>query len=161
MPPLTPEDYLEQLRALRAQVAEVTPLTAAERKALRNQTIASDVVLQASINIIDAHPSVGRGVDHTAAEVRSMDAETYRWMEVEGELRLQLSGVIGANLVRRQRVSLIAMQAYVIGSQLARHPDYADLIPWVEEIKRLRRIAKRRKRASDTPPEAPPAVTPE
>jgi hypothetical protein len=49
---------VEQLRALRAQIGEVTPLTAAQRKALRGRTKTSNPILQASINVIGALENV-------------------------------------------------------------------------------------------------------
>jgi hypothetical protein len=58
---------------------------------------------------------------------------------------MMLQGIVGANLVRRQRVTLIAGQAYNIGAQLARDPANAVLRPHVEEIKRLKRITRRKK----------------
>jgi hypothetical protein len=39
-----------------------------------------------------------------------------------------LNGVAGANLVRRQRIALIAGQAFNIGTQLARDPANAVLV---------------------------------
>ena len=72
-----------------------------------------------------------------------------------------LSGVAGANLVRRQRVALIAAQAYGISTQLARDPANAVLVPHVQEIKRLKGFA-RRKKAVQAPssPKSPAPVTP-
>jgi hypothetical protein len=60
-----------------------------------------------------------------------------------------LNGVSGANLLRRLRIDLIAAQAYTIGSQLARDPANAILLPHVEEIKRLKRVSRRRKAAPE------------
>ena len=77
--------------------------------------------------------------------------ESNRWTAVEDELRTMLNGVAGANLIRRQRVVLIAAQAYNIGAQLARDPAYAVLVPHLQEIKRLRSF-KRRKKAAPAPP---------
>jgi len=151
---VTPEEFVEQLRAIRKQMAEVRPLTAPERKALRNQMINSNAVLDSSINIIDAHQSL-RILSFSAEEVRALHEEADRWTAVEAELRSLLSGVAGANLVRRQRVSLLATQAYMIAAQLARDPANADLIPYVLEVKRLRRAARRRKSSGDVAPETP------
>ncbi len=148
-----PEEYIERLRAIREEMGEVHPLTAAERKALRNQIIASDEVLHKSINIVDVHPSIQQSLARTSEEIRAMQIEADRWTSVEAELRLMFEGVRGANLIRRQRISLIAMQAYVIGAQLARDPANADLVPHVETIRHLRRMAKRR--GTNKPAEAP------
>lgn len=149
----TPEEYVDRLRALREEMAEVQPLTAAERKALRNQIITSDAVLNSSINIVDAHPLVQQSIARTSDELRVMQAEANRWTAVEAELHALLKGVSGANLIRRQRLSVLALQAYLVGAQLARDPAHSDLVPHVVEIRRLRRIARRRR--ADTPDDTP------
>ena len=50
-----------QLRAMRAQIGEVTPLTPEQRKTLRNRARTSNPVLQASINVIGALDNVVAG----------------------------------------------------------------------------------------------------
>jgi hypothetical protein len=71
------------------------------------------------------------------------------------------SGIAGANLVRRQRVALLAGRAFNISTQLARDPAHAVLVPHVQEINRLKSF-KRRKKAAPAPgtPPPPPPVTP-
>jgi hypothetical protein len=68
------------------------------------------------------------------------------------------NGVAGANLIRRQRVALIAGQAFNIGEQLARDPANAVLVPHLQEVKRLKSIKRRKKTAPA--PGTPPPVTP-
>ena len=143
--PLPPEAVVEQLRATRAQIAEVAPLTGPERQLLRNRTRTSTTVLQASINIIGALDVVEQAVGHPADEVRQLFADANRWTAVEDELRGMLNGVSGANLIRRQRLAFIAAQAYTIGTRLARDPAYAILLPHIQEIKRLKSFKRRRK----------------
>ena len=157
---LEPEAVVELLRALRAQLGEVTPLTKAERRLLLRQAKTTNPVLQASINMIGAHDQVSLAVAQPADGVRRLYDEANRWTAVEDELRALLEGVAGANLVRRQRITLIAGQAYNIGTQLARDPANAVLRPHVEEIKRLKRSARRRKagEATQSPPPAPSSV---
>jgi hypothetical protein len=53
-PPLTPEQFVEELRALRARIADVMPLTPAQRRLLRYQADLAEPVIHASINIIGA-----------------------------------------------------------------------------------------------------------
>ena len=74
---------------------------------------------------------------------------------MEVELRTMLEGVVGANLVRFQRVALIAGQAYNIGTQLARDPANAVLRPLVEEIRRLKRATRRKKPGEAAQPPSP------
>lgn len=159
---LEPEAVVEQLRAIRAQLGEVTPLTKSERRLLLRQAKTTNPVLQASINMIGAHDQVSLAVAQPADGVRRMYDEANRWTAVEDELRALHEGVAGANLVRRQRITLIAGQAYNIGTQLARDPANAVLLPHVEEIKRLKRSTRRKKtaEAKQSPPPAPSSVTP-
>ena len=149
-PTLAPETVVEQLRVMRGQIGEVSPLTSAQRKTLRNQTRSNNPILQASINVIGALDNVSQAVGQPADGVRQLYDEANRWTAVEDELRGMLNGVSGANLIRRQRIALITAQAYTIGSQLARDPANAVLVPHVAEIKRLKSFT-RRKKASPAP----------
>ena len=156
---LTAEEVVDGLRAMRARIAEVAPLTAVQRKQLRNQGRTSNPILQASINVIGALDNVAQALGVPAAEVRELYDEANRWTAVEDELRTLLNGVAGANLVRRQRVALIAAQASIIGSQLARDPAHAILKPHVEQLKRLKSFSRRNKKAAPEEP-APAPGTP-
>jgi hypothetical protein len=165
-PALTPEAIVDGLRAMRAQLGEVTPLTPQQRIELRNRARTSNPILQASINVIGALDNVSQALGQPAGTVRQLYEEANRWTAVEDELRMMLSGVAGANLVRRQRVTLVAAQAYSIGAQLARDPAHAVLLPHVQEIRRLKSFTRRKKAAQvpgTTPPPAPqpPATTPQ
>ncbi len=157
-PALDPETVVGQLRALREQIGEVTPLSADERQLLRRRGRTTNPILQASINVIGAFDRVSQAVAQPAEGVRRLCDEADRWTAVEDELRTMLKGIAGANLVRRQRIALITAQACNIGSELARDPANAMLLPHVEEIKRLRRLARRKKTAK--PPQSPPAPAP-
>ncbi len=157
-PTVTPEAVLDQLRAV--QIGEMMPMTAAQRKTLRNHARTANPVLQASINVIGALDNVSQAVGQPSEEVRQMCDESNRWTAVEDELRMMLNGVIGANLIRRQRVALIAGQASAIGSQLARDPAHAILVPHVQEIKRLKSFKRRKKAAPATATQSSAPDTP-
>ncbi len=169
-PLLSPEVVVEQLRVMRGQIGEVSPLTPEQRKTLRNQTRTTNPILQASINVIGALDNVAQAVGQPAGDVRQMYDEANRWTAVEDELKAMLNGVAGANLIRRQRIALVAAQAFTIGAQLARNPANAVLVPHVQEIKRLKSF-NRRKKAAQAPgspaspapgaPQSPAPVTPE
>jgi hypothetical protein len=161
-PTLAPEVVVEQLRVMRGQIGAVAPLTSKQRRALRVAGRTSNPILQASINVIGALDNVAQAVGQPAADVRQMYDESNRWTAVEDELRAMLNGVAGANLIRRQRVALIAGQAYSIGTQLARDPANAVLVPHVQEIKRLKSFSRRKKaaQAPGTPQSPAPGTTP-
>jgi len=154
---LAPEAVVDQLRVLSTQMGEVTPLTAAQRKALRGRLRTPNPVLQAQINVIGALDNVEQAIGQPADGVRSLHEESNRWTAVEDELRTMLNGVAGANLIRRQRVELLAAQAYSIGAQLARDPAHAVLVPHVQEIRRLKSFSRRKKAAQAPNPPASPA----
>jgi hypothetical protein len=157
---LNPEAVVEQIRSLRSQMDEVTPLTAAQKRILRGQLRKqSDAIVASSINVIGALDNVAQAIGQKPEEVRRLQVDWNRWTAVADELRGLLNGVEGANLVRRQRLALISAQAYSIGTQLARDPAHAVLVPHIQEVKRLKSFSNRRKTAEDsqspTPKQAP------
>jgi hypothetical protein len=157
-PGVTPEEMVQQLRAWRRQ-AEFAPLTPEQRKQLRDRIRLPDNVVLESINAIGAHGRVEKGVGVPAEDVLQLVDKGNRWKAVEAELRTALNGIAGANLLRRYRLEVIATRACSITAQLVRDPDNAILIPHVEEIKRLRSIARRRKRQQASEPQPPESET--
>ena len=139
---LSPEAVIEQLREISAQIEEVTPLTPAQRRDLRNRTKISEEAISASAAAIGMSDNVARAIGLSAADVQALQMAAIRWAAVEGELRAFLNGISSANLARRYKLALIAMQAYSISTQLARAPENEHLVPIVEEMKRLRRKRK-------------------
>jgi hypothetical protein len=158
---LTPEVVISQLRAMREQMPDLAPITTKQRDVLRRLGRTSEAVLQASLNVIGASDNVSSAVGQPIEDVRGLQDESNRWTAVEDDLRTLLNAVSGANLVRRQRLALLAGQAYTIGAQLARDPAHAVLVPHVREIKRLKKIARRKKPAADVPPPETPAPAPQ
>ncbi|MEA2342063.1 MAG: hypothetical protein QOF63_232 [Thermoanaerobaculia bacterium] len=157
---LTPEAVIEQIRTLRSQIDAVTPLSKAQRNQLKQRTRSQPApIVDASIGVIGSSATVAQAVGQPLVDVLQLQTESVRWGHVADELRSFLKGVEGANLVRRERLAFIAAQAYSFGSQLARNPDNADLVPQVEEIKRLKSFV-RRKKAAQVPQPPSPAPTP-
>ena len=158
--PLTPEELIAQLRLLRSLIEEVTPLTKEQSKQLRQRVrLHTKPVLDASINVIGVLDNVSQAIGQPLDEVRQLQNDALRWDAVADEARAFLKGIEGANLVRRQRLALIAAQAYAIGSQLAKDPEKAVLLPHVEEVKRLKGVS-RRKKAAPAPQTPAPAPAP-
>jgi hypothetical protein len=157
-PALSPEELVDLLRSARVRIPGVAPMTVKERKLLRRQAKTSEPIVQASINVIGALDNVSQAVGQPADVVRQMSDEANRWTAAEGELRATLNGVAGANLIRRQRIALITGQAVNIGTQLARDPANAVLVPHLQEVKRLKSF-KRRKQTAQAPA-TPPSPAP-
>ncbi|HEX7190557.1 MAG TPA: hypothetical protein VF381_03190 [Thermoanaerobaculia bacterium] len=158
-PGITADALIEQLRSLNSQIPAVTPMTQQERKHMRNRARTSHDVLKASISVIGADGMISQAIGQPPDAVQELVDESVRWQRAEDELRAMLNGVAGANLVRRQRLSALAARACGIGTQLAKDPEHAALVPHVEEVKRLRKIG-RRKKPAPTPQTPPPAASP-
>lgn len=154
-PNLTPQAVVEQLRAIRNQIAEVQPLTPEQKKSFRGLSRnMNNETLQASISVIGSSDIIQQSVGKSE-DARSLYDESNRWTEVEDELRTMLSGIAGANVVRRQRLALIASRAYGIGNQLARDEEHVILKPQLAEVKRLKTLARGKKREPNGPSPAP------
>jgi hypothetical protein len=157
---LTPDAVIEQLRSMRTQIDEVAPLTKEQRALLKSRLrLQPSPVVNASINVIGVIGNVSQAIGHPLDNVRQQQDEALRWDAAIEEARAFLKGIEGANLVRRQRLALIGVQAYTIGTTLAKDPANAVLVPHVEEVKRLKSAA-RRKKAADAPQTTPAPATP-
>lgn len=156
---LAPEEVIAQLRTVRSQIDAVEPLSKEQRKLVRQRlrSLAKPVV-EAAINVIGVLDNVSQAIGQPLDEVRQLQSDTLRWEAVADEARAFLKGVEGANLIRRQRLAVIAAQAYTIGAQLAKDPPKSVLVPHVEEVKRLKGATRRKKAArvpdQSTPPKA-------
>ena len=158
---LTPEGVIAQLRTMRSQIDEVAPLTQEQRRRLKRRLRPHlQPVVDASINVIGVLDNVSQAIGQPLDNVRQLQDDALRWDAAVDEARAFLKGLEGASLVRRQQLTMIAAQAYSIGSQLARDPAKAVLVPHVEEVKRLKGITRRRKTAQAHQTPAPPSTPP-
>jgi hypothetical protein len=152
-PILAPEAVIEQLRALRQGIPDFVQLPIPDARALRIVARADAEFLKAAISVVGMSAAVQTAVGMTADEMlHDADAVT-RWVAVENELRALLEGITAANLVRRHRLGLAALQSYHVGRQLIRKKENADLLPYVATMRRLNRFGKRR--AAKPPAPAP------
>ena len=157
---LTPEEVIAQLRTMSSQIEEVTPLTLAQRKLIRQRLRPHPkAVVEASINVLGVH-DVSQAIGQPLDDVRRWQADSLRWEAAADEARAFLKGIEGANLVRRQRITFVATQAYSIGAQLAKDPAKASLVPHVEEVKRLKGASRTKKKAKAPQTPKTPKTTP-
>jgi hypothetical protein len=154
---LEPEAIVEQLRALRLQIPDYHQLQVTDARSLRRVAHVAGDFIQATINTAGASPQVQTVLGKTPAELRQEDGDAGRWTAVEDELRAMLKGVAAANLTRRHRIGLTALQTYGIARQLVRQKENANLLPHVQEMKRLNTFGRSRRK---TPPPAPAESSP-
>ena len=159
-PPLAATTVIEQVRSLRTQLPAATALTSKQRRAIRIDAANSEPIVQASLNVIGVSENVSAALGQPMDSVRDLQQDAILWKAAEEEVRNLLAGIAGANAMRRQKLAQLGTKAYIIGSQLAREPENEVLVPHVEEIKRMKRLARRKKTAAETPQPSPSPSTP-
>jgi hypothetical protein len=80
-PTLAPQAVVEQLRAMRAQIGEVTPLTPEQRRMLSGRKRTPSQIVHASISVIGALDNVAQALGQPADEVRQMVEDADRCSE--------------------------------------------------------------------------------
>ena len=152
--PFAAATVIEQARALRSQLPAVTAMTSKQRRAFRTDRAYAEPITQASLNVIGVSENVSAALGQPIDTVRELQQDAIIWKAAEEEVRNLLAGIAGANAIRRQKLAQLGAKAYAIGSQLATDPENEVLVPHVEEIKRLKRQARRKKSAA-MPPDQP------
>ena len=154
--PMTAEELVQTLRALRERIPDYVQLPIPDAKAVRAVANLAVEFKQAAINAVGASPLVTQAVGVSAEELRQIHEDADRWSAVADELRAMLQGVIASILTRRHRVGLASLQTYSITRQLVRHEDHSDLLPHLLEMKRHNRLGHPRRKAPV--PATPPVV---
>ena len=161
--PFTPEQIIDHARVIREHVPDFGPLPMPEARALRTTASLPAPFVQAALNTVGASKPIADAITSDVATLQAEAIDVARWSAVEVELRALLEGVAAANLARRHRLGLTALQTYSIARQLVRRKAHADLLPYVEEMRRTNRLG--RKRAAQEPqnpanPTSPAPVVP-
>jgi len=157
-PEETPGQFTQQVRALLATIPGLQLLTAGQRRALRRNSPMPEAELRAAIHLLEASDKVAQAIGTPAAGVRQLLDDAGHWTRVENELRGLLTAVADANLLRRHRAEVVALQAYGIARQLTRDPANAVLVPHVQEVQRLKALRRRKTPAGGDAPPAPELV---
>jgi len=152
---VNPEDVVAQLRAIRQTIPDYGQVPVATRKTMRSAAVVSVHFVNASINTVGASSTVQAAVGRTPEDLLQESNDVARWSAVEDELHAMLQGVAAANLSRRHRLGLTALQTYGVTRQLARKPENADLLPHLAIMQSLNRLGRRKKTSDQTPSPTP------
>jgi hypothetical protein len=156
--PITPEELVRQLRALREQVPDFTLMSPEElRPLVRTSTLDIQLVHQ-SINAIAASTPLEQSLGRSAESLRLETELAARWSQALVEIDAFRLGVSGAITIMRHRVGSAAFKAYQMSRQLARYKENANLLPHIDA---MRRVAKFPTRAAQPQPEPTPGPQPE
>jgi hypothetical protein len=151
-PMLTPEEFVEQLRALRNRLPEFVQLpdTRLTQHIRRTSRMNVDFAREA-FNAIGVSPVVQDAIGNTPGELHEATDEATRWTSTESEIEALLRGVAAANVIRRQRIARAALQAYNVSRELVKHEEHQQLLPYVKRMKRLPKFGRRAGRAAAEP----------
>jgi len=152
---LSPEEVVQQLRGLRAQLPlpqpPAVPVSPRRRLASVNPQFVS-----AAINAAGVSDVIQTALGRTDEDLRQENDAAIRWTAVVDELRSLLREILQANVQRRQRVGLAALQTYKICEQLARDETHATrLAAHIGEMKKLNRFGRSRRKAAPQPDPQP------
>lgn len=154
-PQLTPEQVVEQLRALREQIPQFVQLPRSDVQQIRREASVNIEFARAAITAVGASDLVQNVIGNSPDELHQAEDELSRWSVVENEFRSILRGVALANLVRRYRIGRTALQTYNVSRQLVRDEAHAHLLPHVEAMSRIQRFKRRRtKSVAEAEPQA-------
>lgn len=142
--PVTPEEVVRQLRALRELIPDFVLLPASEVQLLTRAASVDIEFVHAAINAVGASENLRVALGSDAEVLRSETELTARWSQVLDEIDALRSGVIHALRVRRHRVGGKAFQVYQVSRHLARYGENADLLPHIEAMRRAARRFRRR-----------------
>ena len=160
--PPGPLEIVELLRIIREYIPDFGPKAESELVQLRGSAFVDPKFVQASINTVGASTNVENMIGRSSGELRQETQDVARWSAVEHELQATLKGVSAANLVRKHRIGLTALQTYNVARQLVRSKTHAHLLPYVAEMKRQNRFGRKhpsRAAAAVTPQEEPSTET--
>jgi hypothetical protein len=157
---MTPEEIVAQLRILRQHIPDFGPLEVSDAASLRRAATVHDDLIQASANTVGASAHVTHALGRDADSLRNERIDVSRWSAVEDELQAMHKGVASANLTRRHRLGLAALQTYMITRQLVRQREHANLLPHVEAMRRAAKFGRKRPKTAEPPEQKLPAPAP-
>jgi hypothetical protein len=153
--PVTPEQVVEQLRAIRASLTDLSSVDAAEKKRLSRRRKLSGDVLQAQIDLMAVSDEIPAVLGTPTESVQGLNETLGEWSAVEDEVRIILDTVETHNLVTRHELQSLTSRATNMGVQLARDPQKVSVFgTHLQEIRRLKRLGRRKKVTPQTPSSA-------
>ena len=113
-------------------------------------------MLQAQINMMGVSDEIPVVIGTPAGNAQNLADTLSGWSDVEDELRIVLNAVESHNLVTRQELQSLTSRAMNIGVQLARDPKKASVYAThLQEIRRLKRLGRRKKASTQPTPSTP------
>jgi hypothetical protein len=151
----TPEEIVQQLRAVRERIADFVLLPPGESVTLTRAASVHPAFVQATISAVGASEPLSDTIRMTAEQYRQETELGSRWNAVFDEVDALWEGAYNAGMVRRHRIGLTALLVYQVSQQLVRKKEHAGLLPHVEAMRRHVKFAPTRRRKAGRPQPGP------
>lgn len=151
---IDPAELLRALESYEARIPHFRQLTNKEIITLRKAATLDPEWVTKAISALGASPTAQSIVGATDEELLVELRDATEWALVEGKLRALLRGVAAANLIRRHRIGQKALRTYAITRLLVRDREHAALIPFVETLREMNKLGKRKKKPAAPPEES-------
>jgi hypothetical protein len=156
--PITPDEAVQILRALRARLEPPDDSRVAHVKSFVLAGVDPHFIT-ASINAIGAVDAVQSAVGRSSEDVRQEAETAARWTAFTDELRTLLSASTVADRVRRLNLGLTALETYNICKQLNRDKTRSPQVSaHLQEMKRLNKLGVKSGKSSSSTPQNPGPV---
>jgi len=149
--PMSPEEVVQQLRALRDQIPDFVLMPPSVGKPLSRAASVTIEFVHAAINALAASLRLRSALGRDAEALRVETELTARWSQVVDELDALRLGIVGAMRVRRHRVGTVALRVYQVSRNLVLDKENADLLPHIDAMRRAAKFGKRRAPAPSDP----------
>ena len=147
--PVTPEEIVQQLRAVRAQIPDFVQIPKPSAKALVSVAAIRPEFIEETLHAVGSCSALRGALGQSAVELRQ-DAEfTARWGAVIAEMYSLLATVQSEVTVRKHRIGLTALQVYQISRQLARKPEHTELQTHIDAMAKRNRFGRKRVPATE------------
>ncbi|HEY0143640.1 MAG TPA: hypothetical protein VGF48_22305 [Thermoanaerobaculia bacterium] len=144
---------LEKVRALRAEIPRFQPEVPGESRKLATKTAVPDAFLESASVAIQVSERLAVAVGTNAATLRDSFGYALAYAALVQEFRALERSVAHTIRVERAEAASSALDIYAIARRLSKKKDGAELVPYVEDMRRKLRLTRRK--ANSTPAPAP------
>jgi hypothetical protein len=148
---------LDKVRALRAEIPRFTPAVTAESRKLAPKTGVPDAFLESASVAIQVSERLARAGGTDAATLRDSFGFALAYAALVQEFLALGRSMAHTIRVERAAAASSALDIYAIARRLSKQKDGAELVPYVEDMRRKLRHSRGRKANSTPAPE--PEVT--
>jgi hypothetical protein len=152
---ITPEEVLAQLRALRSQIPDYTQDPGQPAGSLARVAKVDPFFVDAATAAIGVSEPLQQALATTPQQCIEEANDANRWAQVEEEVAALHLGIRNANLLRRHRIAVRSLRAYQMSKQFVRVDGNDDLRPHLNDMRKLNRFGKSRRKPVPSPVPVP------